>query len=108
MATVNPTVTVVNAHQTKVVWVLTPGDVGASVDPSFFTWRSVQAIGDVVPMEASNDGTNWSLAWMQNHNGIITSAQAEVADVMTRAQQVRPNCTAGASSVTVTMWCLTQ
>lgn len=115
MATITPTITLVDPKRTSITWLgVGPGDVGAPVDLSTSTWRSVQLIPSAIgvpatslTMEVSNDGAN---TWFSS--GITTTSQIAAGVLINfdnRARAIRPVAVGGGTTTyDVFMWAVNQ
>lgn len=95
-----------------VVWSLANGDTGAPYgDTPGQADRSVQVhgtfgVGGSVTLEGSNDNVNWfTLHDLQNNN--VTFTAAGLKQIQEVALYVRPNCTAGDGTTSLTVTLLT-
>lgn len=106
MATRSPTVTMCPDGALKTVQVVwsgllqTSSDVGGAVNYTEFTDRSVQLTGTLgtggqVPIEGSNDGSEWQTLTDADGNDIVLDEIGQIKQVAEVTKYIRPGTTTG-------------
>lgn len=107
MAEIKAVVTQLGDGVKKVEWEsLASGDTGAAVRLPAYPKKTVQATGDAtsVPMEGSNDGTNFASVQNPSGSAVAVDASADAIDtIVDNPEYIRVGSLGSGTDTTITM-----
>lgn len=103
MATIQPVTTAPDDEVVSLTWTaMANGDIGGAGQSPRYADKSVQVVGPVtnLPIEGSNDGTNWA-ALHDNLGAALIFTAAGIKVVLENTIHIRPGALTSGGAVTV-------